>query len=121
DLLYEEKDERFSLRVSRSRSKAYLFLDIGSHTTSEVRFLKADTPAADWTPIAARKADHEYDVDHRGDLFYIRTNRDGRNFALVTAPVTSPGPDHWTVLVAHRPDVMLSSVTLFENHLVMSE
>jgi oligopeptidase B len=121
DLLYEEKDERFSLRVSRSRSKAYLFLDIGSHTTSEVRFLKADTPATDWTLIAARKADHEYDVDHRGDLFYIRTNRDGRNFALVTAPVTSPGPDHWTVLVAHRPDVMLSSVTLFENHLVMSE
>ena len=121
DLLYEEKDERFSLRVSRSRSKAYLFLDIGSHTTSEVRFLKADTPAADWTLIAARKADHEYDVDHRGDLFYIRTNRDGRNFALMTAPVTSATPDHWTVLIAHRPDVMLANVTLFENHLVLSE
>jgi len=121
DLLYEEKDERFSVRISRSRSKAYLFLDDASHTTSEVRYLRADTPAADWTLIAARKADHEYDVDHRGNLFYIRTNRDGRNFELMTAPVAQAGPEHWTVLVAHRPNVMLQGVTLFENHLVLAE
>jgi len=121
DLLYEEKDERFSISVSRSRSKRYLFLDAGSHTASEVRYLRADQPMGDWTLVAERKAEHQYDVDHRGDLFYIRTNRDGRNFALVTAPVTQAGPDHWTVLVPHRPDVMLQNVTLFADHLVLTE
>jgi oligopeptidase B len=121
DLLYEETDERFGIHVSRSRSKGYLFLDSASHTASEVRYLRADTPAGDWTMVAPRKAEHQYDVDHRGNLFYIRTNRDGRNFALVTAPVTNAGPEHWTVLVPHRPGVMLSNVTLFENHLVLTE
>jgi oligopeptidase B len=121
DLLYEETDERFSVSVSRSRSKAYLFLDAGSHTASEVRYLRADAPMGDWTIVAPRKADHEYDVDHRGDTFYIRTNRDGRNFALMTAPVTAAGPDHWTVMVPHRPNVMLQNVTLFANHLVLTE
>ena len=33
--------------------------------------------------VAPREVEHEYDVDHRGDLFYIRTNKDGRNFRLV--------------------------------------
>ena len=41
--------------------------------------------------IAPREQDHEYDVDHRGDLFYILTNDKGRNFRLVTAPVADPG------------------------------
>ena len=39
--------------------------------------------------IAPREQEHEYYVDHRGDLFYIRTNAGGRNFRLVTAPVAS--------------------------------
>jgi oligopeptidase B len=121
DLLYEEKDEHFALHVWKSRSKGYLFLEAGSHTASEVRYVRADTPTGEWTILAPRKAEHQYDVDHRGDLFYIRTNRDGRNFELVTAPVTSAGPEHWRVLVPHRPNVMLQGMTLFANHLVLTE
>ena len=46
-MLYEEKDERFSVGVGRSRSKAFLFLEIGSLTTSEVHYLGADQPSGD--------------------------------------------------------------------------
>ena len=31
--------------------------------------------------LRARRQDREYDVDHRGDRFYIRVNDTGRNFA----------------------------------------
>ena len=37
-----------------------------------------NTPTGDWNVVAAREQDHEYYVDHRGDLFYIRTNDKGR-------------------------------------------
>ena len=37
-------------------------------------YLRADQPGAEWKIIAPRSQDHEYDVDHAGDLFYIRTN-----------------------------------------------
>jgi oligopeptidase B len=120
-LLYEEKDERFNVWVSRTRSRGYLLLQIGSLTTSEVRYLAADRPDGEWRTMAPRSENHEYDVEHRGDLFYIRTNRDGRNFALMTAPVTGPGPAAWTPLVAHRADVMLEGAMLFRDHLVLFE
>ena len=120
-LVYEEKDERFGVRIGRTRSRAWLVLSAGSHTTSEARVLKADTPAGAFTVVAPREQEHEYDVDHRGGLFYIRTNSGGRNFRLVTAPVESPGRANWKEIVPHRADVMLEDIDLFANHLVLHE
>ncbi|MGZ6971619.1 MAG: S9 family peptidase, partial [Thermoanaerobaculia bacterium] len=120
-LVYEEKDERFSAGIRRTRSRTWLILSSESHTTSERRVLKADAPAGEWTLVAPREQDHEYDVDHRGDLFYIRTNSGGRNFRLVTAPVASPGRASWKEIVPHRADVMLEDADLFANHLVLHE
>jgi oligopeptidase B len=120
-LLYEEKDERFGVHVGRTRSGEWLVMETSSHTTSEARVLKADAPEGEWTLVAAREQDHEYDLDHRGDLFYIRTNSGGRNFRLVTAPVSAPGRANWTEIVPHRPDVMLEGVDLFREHMVLDE
>jgi oligopeptidase B len=120
-LLYEEKDERFGVYVGRTRSGAWLVMECSSHTTSEARVLRADTPEGAFTLVAAREQDHEYDLDHRGDLFYIRTNSGGRNFRLVTAPVASPGRENWKEIVPHRADVMLEGVDLFKDHLVLHE
>ena len=120
-LAYEEKDERFNTGLGRTRSRAWLVLSAESHTTSELRVLKADTPAGAWTLVAPREQEHEYDLDHRGDLFYVRTNSGGRNFRLVTAPVAAPGRASWKEIVPHRPDVMLEGIDLFANHLVLHE
>jgi oligopeptidase B len=122
DLLYEEPDELFRVHVERSRSRAYMFLVTGSHTATEVRFLPAATPAGEWRLVAAREKDHEYDVDHGGELFYVRTNGGGRrNFRLVTAPVSDPGPSRWAELVPHREAVMLEDVDVFATHYVLQE
>jgi oligopeptidase B len=120
-LVYEEKDERFNVGIRRTRSRAWLILSAGSHTTSEARVLKADTPTGAFTVVAPREQEHEYEVDHRGDLFYIRTNSGGRNFRLVTAPVESPGRANWKEIVPHREGVLLEDTDLFANHLVLHE
>jgi oligopeptidase B len=119
--LYHEADERFSVGVGRTRSEAYLVAEIGSLTSSEARVLPANTPAAAWTTIEPRRPDVEYDVDHRGDRFYIRVNDTGRNFRLVTAPVDSPGKTTWAELVPHRDGVMLQGALLFKDFLVLYE
>ena len=120
-MVYEEADELFRVWAGRSRSKAYLFLASASHTTTEFRYLPADRPAEPWTLVAPREHEHEYDVDHHGGRFYIRTNKGGRNFRLVTAPVADPRPQNWTEVVPHRPDVMLEGVELFARHYVLLE
>jgi oligopeptidase B len=121
DLVYEEKDELFRIGAGRSRSKGYIFLGSSSHTTTEVRYIPADQPTAEWKVVAPRRHEHEYDVDHHGDRFYIRTNDKGRNFRLVTAPASNPRAENWTEVVPHRPDVMLEGVELFKDHYVLVE
>jgi len=121
ELLYEEKDERFRLEVSLSRSREYLFLVSESQTTTEVRFLRANEPNAPWKLVEPRVPEHQYSVDHHGTHFYIRSNKPGRNFALFRTPVLSPGSHAWKVVVPHRSDVMLEGVELFARHAVLLE
>lgn len=120
-LVFEEKDERFNVGAGRTRSKAFLVMESSSHTTSEYHFLAADQPAGTWTLVEPRAQDHEYYLDHRGELFYIRSNASGRNFSLFTAPVADPSRKNWKEIVPHREEVMLEDIDLFENFLVASE
>jgi len=121
DLIYEEKDERFNINVERSRSKTYLFLASGSHTTSEWRYLPAGEPVGEWKVIVPREQDREYAVDHHGDQFFIRINDTGRNFRLVTAPISDPRRENWKEVVPHRPAVMLTGVEMFADFYVLLE
>src|SRR5581483_1401955 len=116
-----DPDERFNVNVQRTRSRQYLIIDSGSHTTSDSRFLRADQPTAEWSLVAPRIQDQEYEVDHHGNEFLIRTYDKGRNFRLVSAPLASPGREHWKELIPHRPDVMLSGTDVFENFMVAVE
>ncbi len=136
-LIYEEKDERFRVEIERSRSGAFLFLTIASHTTSEVRFLPSAQPTAEFQVIASREADHEYYVDHHpnpltrenrganpqdaGGYFFIRTNSGGRTFRLVCAPISAPQRAQWREIVPNRPNVMLAAADVFRTHLVLFE
>lgn len=121
-LLYEETDELFRVGVWRSRSRAFLFAASRSFTSGEVRFMPAQDPFAPWRLVAPREKEHEYDVDHGGAFFYIRTNGHGfRNFRLVRAPVDDPQPARWEDVVPHRDDVMLEDVDVFARHLVVHE
>ena len=120
-LLYEEKDEMYRIHAHRSLSRAVIFFAAGSHTASEWRWIPANEPNSELRLISTREKDHEYDVDHRGDLFYIRTNKGCRNFRAVTAPMASPGQDHWTELLPCRGDVMLESIDTFADWAVFTE
>ncbi len=120
-LAYEEKDERFDVFLGKTRSKAYIFLYSGSHTTTEVRYLLASEPAADWKIMQPRKQDVEYYADHNGNFFYIRVNDTGRNFRLVKAPVADPQSKNWQEVVPQRPNVMLDDTDFFRDYYVLSE
>ncbi|MEZ4588313.1 MAG: S9 family peptidase [Gemmatimonadales bacterium] len=120
-LVYEEPDERFRVYVGTSRSEEYVLLYVGSHTTSEVRFLSARTPTAEWRLISERLQDREYLLDHQGDRFLIMVNDVGRNFRVVSAPVTTPDEAHWTEVLPHRDDVIVEHLDCFRDFWVAWE
>jgi oligopeptidase B len=112
-LVYQDDDERFNLGAGRTRDGKFIVMETASHITTEGWFLPADKPEESFRIIAPRQDDHEYSIDHRNGLWYIRTNDKGRNFRLVTAPVESPGRENWTERIPHRSDVMLEEIDLF--------
>ncbi len=118
-LIFEEPDERFNLGVGRTRDRQYILVEAGSHTANECRFLPAAQPLADLILIAPRQDDQEYYPDHRDGLFFIRTNDTTKNFRLVTAPVASPGREHWSSF--YTADLPLEDFDLFASFCVLSE
>jgi oligopeptidase B len=120
-LVYQDDDERFNIAVGRTRDGEFLVLESASHITTESRVLRADEPLGEFTLIAPRIDDQEYSIDHRDGLWFIRTNDKGRNFRLVTAPVETPGREHWTERIAHRDAIMLEDVDLFAGFFVAWE
>jgi oligopeptidase B len=121
DLVYDEKDELFDIGVGRSRDKAVIFLEAFSKTSTESRYLRADDPNGTPKVIIPRTPEHEYDVDYRDGLFYIRTNKAAKNFRIVTAPVNDPSEKNWKEFVAHKPEVKIEGISLFADHAVLSE
>lgn len=116
--VFHEPDGRFFLHCYRSSSERQLLLSLGSKTTGETWALDATQPQLPFTCLAPRVEGHEYDVDH-GLLdgqwtWFIRSNRDGINFALYQAADNGaiPEQDDWQLLVPHNPEVMLDGVTL---------
>jgi oligopeptidase B len=120
-LLYDEKDEVFRIAVTRSRDGKYLFRSSRSYAASEQWYLPADDPTGQWKVILPRQDKHEYDVQHRDGLFYLRTNQGATNFKVVRFPVGKPDPAGWKDFLPYDPAVMVTGVALFKNHAVLSE
>ena len=120
-LIYEEKDELYRVYARRTRSRSYIVISSSSSTTSESRYLLASRPTDTPKVFQARVEGVEYDLDHHGDLFYLRINDQGKNFRLVTTPVNEPDKGNWKELLPLRSNVMLEDIDCFDNHLVVSE
>jgi oligopeptidase B len=120
-LVYQEDDERFNLGAGRTRDGKFVVMESASHITTESWVLPAAEPEGRFTLISAREDEHEYSIDHRNGLWFIRTNDRGRNFRLVTAPVSTPGREFWTELIAHRDGVMIEEIDLFAGFFIACE
>jgi oligopeptidase B len=120
-LIYQDDDERFNIGVGRTRDGKFLVLESGSHTSTECLVLSANQPAGQLSVISPRENEHEYSVDHRNGQWFIRTNDQGRNFRLITAPVSAPGRENWVERIPHRDSVMLEDVDLFADFFVACE
>ena len=120
-LIYHEADESFFLDVSKTRSNAYLLMELENINTSEVHYLEADQPTDEFRVISPRQSELEYSVEHHGDQFFIVTNAEAVNFKLMRASANNPSRENWEEVVPHREAVKLDSVSAFRNHLVISE
>ncbi len=119
-LVFEEPDQAFWVGVELSKSRAFLFIESASHATSETRFAPAGRPDKPFRVVRPRITGVEYDVTHRGDRFYLVTNKGARNFQLVSVPASDPSTA-WQVVIPATESIKLDAVEAFAGHLVVYE
>jgi oligopeptidase B len=119
--LLTEKDELFRIGLSRTKDRRYLVLQAYSTDTWENRLLDARQPAGSFGVVLPREKGHKYDVEHHNGLLYIRTNRDAKDFRIVTAPLADPSQANWKSFVDHRPGVLVQDLEVFKDFLVVGE
>lgn len=120
--VYEDADEAFYVGLDRSRSRAYVVISSQSTEVTETLFLPADQPAGEFRPVVPRGPKHEYQVWHKGEHVYMRTNEGALDFRLVRAPVKQAADrSKWVEVIPHRKGVWLGSVRLFDDWYVYEE
>ena len=118
--LYTEKDSTYSVYFSQGRDNKYIFINSGSTATTESCYLDAGNPEAQPILIQARQKDILYYPSYNEEnIFHIHTNKNAKNFKLVTAPIATPGMAKWTDMIPHRDSALLESAEVFKNFLVV--
>jgi len=121
-LVFNEKDDTFNVSVSKEKSRKYIVIGSGSTLTTEYRILNSDTPEGEFVVFQPRVRGLEYSISHFGDSFYILTNKDkATNFKLMKTPENATAKENWKDIIAHREDVLLEDIEIFENYLVVEE
>ncbi|WP_462250294.1 S9 family peptidase [Ekhidna sp.] len=121
-MVYHEKDPSYYIGVYKSKSDDYIIIWNSSTLVSDYHILDADNPKGDFKQFIPRdEKAHEYSIAHFEDKFYIVTNWDATNFRLMETPVNATGKENWKEVIAHREDVLLEGIELFNDYMVVDE
>lgn len=120
-VVYEEKDDTFYMGIDRTRDDQYIVIGMSSTVSDELRYAPANDPTQ-FKVLAPRERDVEYDAEHFGGRWVIRTNADGaKNFKLVTAPDGSASRKDWKDWIGHDPQVFIEGFELFDGFTAIAE
>lgn len=122
--LIEEPDTSFSINISKSSDKKYLFFDISASAseTTEIRYIDLHAKKREMITFFTRKEGVQFDIDHHGEYFYLIINSDNAiNFKMMRTKTSSIGKENWEELIAHDIKVRLSALSTFQNYIVVSK
>ena len=121
-LVYEELDHSYYLSVDKSRSEQFLLVCSSSTDQTEWRYVYADDAELRCHIVLPREPDHEYDVEHLGEDFIIRTNWKAPNFRIVRTPIAAAADKRsWQDVVAHRDQVFVEDFEISNRYLAVNE
>ncbi|MFK7912315.1 MAG: S9 family peptidase [Pseudomonadales bacterium] len=120
-VVFEESDPSFFVGMEVTQSDDYLIVSSADHVTSESWLLPLATADGPLTLVSPRRAGHEYDIEHRGELLLIRSNRAHKNFGLYEAPLAAPEESNWREVIAGSDTTYLTGHVAFSTLTVLTE
>lgn len=121
-VVYYEADETYyHMGVSKTKDRKYLIITCQSTVSNEIRILEADNPTGTFRVFQVRQPNQEYMIEHHDGNFFILTNYQAVNFRLMKTPASNTSREHWQEVVAHRPEVLIENMEVFNDFIVLQE
>ncbi len=122
ELVHEEADDSFFVGVAKSRSERFLFIVAQATLTSEWRYADAADPALAFRVAVPREDGHDYELEHRGGEFLIRSNWQAPDFRLAAAAIDRVGDRRaWRDLLPPREGVAITGFEVLAGWLAVAE
>lgn len=119
--IYHEKVEQFGIGVGTTHDRKFIQLQAFATDTSEIWMIPADRPLDEFKTVLGRTKGHRYSVDHREGNLFIRTNKNAKNFRIVSTPVGKVAEKNWKEIVKHSDDVLIGNYEVFRDFLAVTE
>jgi oligopeptidase B len=119
ELIFEEKDDRFTCGIGTSSDEKFYFISTSEHTTSEVYFFTKDQTKPEPKLILKRKEGVEYSIDSWNGYFWMHTNQDAKDFKISRCKYEEL--NNWKDFVPAKEEVLIGGFVLLNDWMIRSE
>ena len=119
ELIFEEKDERFTCGIGTSSDEKFYFISTSEHTTSELYFFTKDQTKPEPKLILKRKEGVEYSIDSWNGYFWMHTNQDAKDFKISRCKYEEL--NNWKDFVPAKEEVLIGGFVLLNDWMIRSE
>ena len=118
-LIYEEKNERFTVGIGLTSDEKYFLISSGDHTTSEVYYFSSDEINPEPKLFKKAKEGIIYSLNSWNGNFYIHTNEHAEDFKICKC--SHKNINSWEEVVPAKAEVLVGGFTMLNNWMVRSE
>ncbi len=118
--IFEEADPAWFISLSPTRLGLRVFVQVHGHDATEFHVVDLSAPLDPPRPMAPRRLGFRYQPFDHGEVFFIKSNRDGAlDFELLVAPSEAPQEANWRPYLPEQPGRLIENVGVFQDFLVL--
>ena len=119
ELIFEEKDEAFSVAIELSADEKYFFITTSDHNTSEQYYFGVNEQTPKTKLIKKRSKGILYSVNSWDNKFYNHTNENAEDFKIdLSEDLENP---KWKTFIPPKNEVLIGGCTFLKNWIIRAE
>ncbi len=119
ELIFEEKNQAFSVSIGKSSDEKYFFIYTSDHNTSEQYYFKSDEVNPYPKLIIKRERGVLYSINSWDKKFYNHTNKNAEDFKIdVCDSLTN---QDWKTFIPAKDEVLIGGLTFLKDWIIRGE
>ena len=119
ELIFEEKDDAFTVGISLSSDEKYFLITTSDHNTSEQYYFATDEKKPKPKLIKKRKRGVIYSVNSWKNYFYCHTNENAEDFKIEKCKDLSN--QNWEIYIEPKDEVLIGGLIFLNDWVIRGE